>query len=65
MTYHRCLRPKYSTYLQPASLDYKAWTRDVYEFKKDENKLKAAIQYSFALATGAVCTLAVLGCKKF
>jgi histone arginine demethylase JMJD6 len=52
-------------YDQLNSRNYRAWTRDVYELKKDESKLKAAIQYSFAVATGAVCTLAEWGGKKF
>jgi len=46
-------------------LNHSAWKKDVYDLKKDESKLKAAIQYGFAVSTGVVCKLAELGGKKF
>jgi len=52
-------------YDQLNSLNFGAWRKDAYELKKEESKLKALVQYGFAVATGTVCSLAELGGKKF
>jgi histone arginine demethylase JMJD6 len=46
-------------------LNYAAWRKDIFDFKKDESKLKAVAQYSFALTTGLACKLAQFAGNKF
>jgi len=47
------------------SLNYKAWKKDIYDLKKKESKLKAAILYAYALSAGTACSLAEAMGKKF
>lgn len=52
-------------YDQLNGLNYEAWKKDIYDLKKDQSKLKAAILYGYALSAGAACKLAQLGGSKF
>lgn len=52
-------------YDQLNSLNYKSWKEDMFDLKKDESKIKAAIHYAFAVSAGTACKAAELIGKKF
>jgi len=52
-------------YDQLNSLNYKKWKEDMYDLKKDESKIKAAVHYAFALTAGTICRAGELVGKKF
>lgn len=45
--------------------NYQAWKKDMYHLKKDESKIKAAINYVFATSAGSVCRIKSLFGSKF
>lgn len=46
-------------------LNYPDWKKDIFEYKKAESKLKAVIQYGFAVTAGLACKLSAIGGNKF
>ena len=46
-------------------LNYPDWKKDIFAYKKEENKLKAVIQYGFAVTAGLACKLSAMGGNKF